>query len=186
MTEYGVQSAGLHEAIHVGRLNKTRTEFLDKADCTDMVLAAVARYVEDNYHGGLGMTFPGLGLEMFVQVKPLSEKANSDGVVCDELDSTGRRGLMAKYRKKPVEIEAIRYDGNNHEEVYAFTGEQFFAIEPEDRADDPDLTAEVYDKLHSTWVGVKDGQWIICGVQGEYYPCDPDVFAATYEAVSDD
>lgn len=30
-------------------------------------------------------------------------------------------------------------------------------------------------------VHVSDGDWIICGVAGEYYPCKPDIFAKTYE-----
>ena len=29
------------------------------------------------------------------------------------------------------------------------------------------------------------GDWIICGVHGEFYPCKPDIFAATYEAVEE-
>jgi hypothetical protein len=64
-----------------------------------------------------------------------------------------------------------------------FTSGSFGAVHPDDRGDDPDVIAEVFDVLHSTWVGVKNGQWVIRGVQGEFYPCDPDVFAATYEGV---
>lgn len=47
--------------------------------------------------------------------------------------------------------------------------------------DDPDATATVFDKLHSTWVLVFDGRWIIKGVKGEFYPCADDVFRETYE-----
>lgn len=88
-----------------------------------------------------------------------------------------------RFRKKPVEVEAIQFDGSNFLAVETFTSGRFHDVLPEDRLDDPDITAEVWDELHSTWVGVKDGQWIIRGVQGEFYPCDADVFAATYEAV---
>jgi hypothetical protein len=92
-----------------------------------------------------------------------------------------------KYRKKPVVIEAVQFDGNNIEELQEFcmvNAPSFFqAVDEEDRDDDPEITAQVWDKLHSTWVGVKDGQWIIKGIQGEFYPCDPDVFEATYEKV---
>lgn len=92
-----------------------------------------------------------------------------------------------RYRKKPVEVEAVQFTGDNWNEVAALTGGREFAeVHPEDWRDDPDIVAEVYDKLHSTWVGVKVGQWIIRGVQGEFYPCDPDVFEATYEAVTDE
>ena len=48
-----------------------------------------------------------------------------------------------------------------------------------------DVVAAIYDKLHDTWVGVKKGQWIICGVKGEFYPCDDETFRETYEKIDD-
>ena len=90
------------------------------------------------------------------------------------------------FRKKPVTIQAIQWDGTNVEAVQAFAGAYFNDIDPADRAEDPARTAEVYDILHSTWVGVYDGQWIVRGVKGEFYPIAPDVLAETYDAVSDD
>lgn len=93
---------------------------------------------------------------------------------------------MPKFRKKPVVVEAVLFGGENEREVQLFTGPcQFYIIDPEDRTDDPDCIATVYDKLHSTWVGVKAGQWVIRGVKGEFYPCDAEVLAETYELVSD-
>lgn len=89
---------------------------------------------------------------------------------------------MPLFRKKPVVIEAVQWTGSNLEEVQALTGPaNFYAVEADDRRDDPDITAEVWDKLHSTWVGVKDGQSVIRGVKGEFYPIDADVLAETYE-----
>jgi hypothetical protein len=93
---------------------------------------------------------------------------------------------MAKYRKRPVIVEAIQFDGKNFEELRKFTAKNFGIVAPIDAIDDPDIVAEVWDKLHSTWVGVKKDQWIIKGVQGEFYPCDPAVFEATYEKVIDE
>jgi len=94
---------------------------------------------------------------------------------------------VTRWRKRPVEVEAIRWTGGNRAEVSEFAGGAYFDIvPPEDRAEDPDQTAEVYDKLHGTWVHVYDGQWIIRGVKGELYPCADDVFAATYEAAETD
>lgn len=55
--KYGVQAAAFHEAIHIGRIDKAGTQFLDKEDATDMVLAAVAQYVRQNFGGGLTMDF---------------------------------------------------------------------------------------------------------------------------------
>jgi hypothetical protein len=74
-SEFGVQSAPFHQCIHVGRVNKARTEFLEKVDGTDMVLFAVARYVLDNFaHGdgsaGMQTTFDKAGLRLRVQVEP--------------------------------------------------------------------------------------------------------------------
>lgn len=45
-------------------------------------------------------------------------------------------------------------------------------------------SAVIRDRLHGTWVNVRTGDWIIKGVQGEFYPCRDDIFAATYEAVT--
>jgi hypothetical protein len=91
---------------------------------------------------------------------------------------------VVKLRKKPVEVEAIEWTGNNEGELVEFTGRRFMAVDPEDRGDDPEITGSVMDDLHSTWVGVKTGQWVIRGVKGEFYPCDPEVLAETYEVLS--
>lgn len=89
-----------------------------------------------------------------------------------------------KFRKKPVEIEAVQWTGHNADEVEAFAPGKWWTVEPEDAVEDPDITAEVYDELHSTWVGMKTGQWVIRGVKGEFYPIAEDVLAETYERVS--
>jgi hypothetical protein len=89
----------------------------------------------------------------------------------------------AQYRKRPIVIEAVQWTGDNFGEVDAFAGGNFLITDGEDRAnsEDPESTATFYDRLHSTRVLVYDGDWIINGIQGEFYPCRPDVFAATYE-----
>lgn len=89
--------------------------------------------------------------------------------------------MAQRFRKRPVVIQAVRFTDENYEELDEFTGHNFGSVHPDDRDEDPEIIAEVWDKLHSTWVGVKRGQWIIRGVQGEFYPCDADVFEATYE-----
>lgn len=82
---------------------------------------------------------------------------------------------MPQLRKKPVVISAIQWDGANVDEVLALTltkgsvrrhGQHGLAIDTLEGT----MTADRYD-------------WIICGVKGELYPCKPDIFAATYEAV---
>ena len=85
---------------------------------------------------------------------------------------------MAKFRKKPVVIDAVRWAGNNALEV-----EAFLAIGP--------YAAAGYVKGGYVDIGTLEGlmvasigDWIIKGVKGEFYPCKPDIFAATYEPVS--
>lgn len=82
------------------------------------------------------------------------------------------------YRKKPVVVEAIRWSGTNIEEVEHFCDDLF-------RVDRTGPGAKVYDVLHSSWVKVKTGQWIIRGVKGEFYPCDHEVMQETYDAVDE-
>lgn len=92
-----------------------------------------------------------------------------------------------KYQKKPVVVEAIQYTGDNLEEVQEFATVEkpsfFQEIAEEDRSDDPEQIAEVWDKLHGTWVGVYLNDWIIKGIKGEFYPCNSEVFSETYEEV---
>jgi len=85
-----------------------------------------------------------------------------------------------KFRTKQFEIEAVQFTGKNPEEVSEFTNGKFHLVFPvTDETDE--IVAVVFDKLHDTNVGVKAGQWIIRGMKGEYYPCDPEVFEAKYE-----
>lgn len=90
---------------------------------------------------------------------------------------------VTRFRKKPVEVSALQWDGENVEEVRDFTEGRFDALDELDRknCDDPEATAQVFDVLHSTWVLVQTGDWIIKGIQGEFYPCRSDVFDATYD-----
>lgn len=91
---------------------------------------------------------------------------------------------MSTYRKRPVVVEAIQWTGRNEQELRDWTGGKFETIPYTDRVD-PEINAEVYDKLHSTWVGVKTGQSVLRGVRGEFYPIDESVLAETYELVAD-
>lgn len=96
-----------------------------------------------------------------------------------------------KFRKKPVVIDALQWTGSNLAELKEFTGDRFRTVEsqiapgeyPSRQQVADDITGQVLDVLHDTWVGVKTGQWVIRGVQGEYYPIDPEVLASTYDRV---
>lgn len=82
-----------------------------------------------------------------------------------------------KYRKRPIVVEAHYWDGTDEclYEMRTWTVEWFR------RADAGIYTAEVYDKLHDTWVKLCTGDYVIQGLAGEFYPCEKAVFDATYE-----
>jgi hypothetical protein len=87
------------------------------------------------------------------------------------------------YRKKPVEIQAIQFTGYNATEIAEFVGEQFSGYHIV-----YDQTAEYGEEYTiETLEGdmtVRPNDWIIRGVQGEFYPCKPDIFEATYDEVT--
>ena len=88
-----------------------------------------------------------------------------------------------KFRKKPIVIEA----------------EQFFITEPLPFRGHHVVqfgcdcgTTGACSRCNRFWVDtlegplvVSDGDWIIKGIKGEFYPCKPDIFAATYEPVEE-
>ena len=90
---------------------------------------------------------------------------------------------VRRFRKRPVEIEAVQWTGDNWYYLREWTDNKFDVLYPDDRDEDPEATAQVFDELHSTWVLVYDNDWIIRGVKGEFYPCRDGVFRETYEEV---
>lgn len=82
--------------------------------------------------------------------------------------------FVSKFRKKPVVIEAVQFTGENKDEIVEFTGD-LVGIENEDG------TLGIITLEGS--LRASPGDWIIKGVKGEFYPCKPDIFAATYDAV---
>ena len=77
-----------------------------------------------------------------------------------------------KFRKKPVVIEAVHWEGNNLSEIQQFYKSENILVGDQIRI----VT------LEGTMVADK-GDWIVKGVKGEFYPCKPDIFEATYEQV---
>ena len=90
-----------------------------------------------------------------------------------------------KYKKKPVIIDAIQFNGLNLEEIKEFVGDKL-----------------VYDIIDTAWqvgkgrphilmkiktlegdMNVSEKDYIISGINGEFYPCKPDIFYKTYEEV---
>lgn len=91
-----------------------------------------------------------------------------------------------KFRKKPVVIEAVQWTGLNLEEIKEFVDDDSLYYSIVDTAWEVGKGAPyVIMKIH-TLEGDHDvfiGDWIIKGVQGEFYPCKPDIFKITYECV---
>lgn len=87
------------------------------------------------------------------------------------------RTAHLQYRKKPVVIQAIQWDGANVDEVLDFISTKGSA-----RRSTIDNSRIYIDTLEGEMTASKD-DWIIQGVKGEFYPCKPDIFEATYEKV---
>lgn len=91
--------------------------------------------------------------------------------------------MIKKYRKKPVVIEAIQFTGDNWREVADWIN---------------NINPEQYTTLHFakngriTGIIIKTpegemltsiGDYVIKGINGEFYPCKPDIFEKTYECI---
>jgi len=89
-----------------------------------------------------------------------------------------------RYRKKPVEVEAMQWTGDNEADIQAWAGpDNFYELDPEDRNDDPETTAAVRVAANgNTELCVLTGEWILRDKSG-FYPCNAERFAETYEAV---
>jgi len=88
-----------------------------------------------------------------------------------------------KFRKKPVVIEA-RQTGLDYDDdlsILAWCGGH---VPHPDALDGTDYLFSIFTLEGELWVS--SGDWIICGVKGEFYHCNTDIFDATYEACAPD
>jgi len=91
---------------------------------------------------------------------------------------------MPKFRKIPVVIEAVQWNGQNLKEIIDFTGlnetaqkwdwEEFEQVVKQDGL-------KIFTLEGTMMANV--GDYVIRGVQGEFYPCKPEIFKQTYEQV---
>ena len=94
---------------------------------------------------------------------------------------------MTQYRKKPVVIDAMRFEYTKEgvEELRSFclgrVGRVSKARHPEAKAEAEIATLEDGSGELRVKHIATEGDWIIKGVAGEFYPCKPDIFEATYE-----
>ena len=84
--------------------------------------------------------------------------------------------MIKKYKKKPVVIEALVWEGHNEVEMREFMkeGRDFYI-------DDEIMYIITLEGAHKADIN----DYIIKGIKGEFYPCKPDIFELTYEKVKD-
>ena len=94
---------------------------------------------------------------------------------------------IKQYRKKPIIIEALQWDGSRHRPMWDFlenkpsscmesSGENFYIDHSQV---DGGLIIKTLEGEHIASIG----DFIIKGINGEFYPCKPDIFEKTYEEV---
>lgn len=96
---------------------------------------------------------------------------------------------VARFRKKPVVISAVQFQGRRDaQEVLEFFGHDFprtasgaGIVIGDDTSGEPRVLIQTLEGV----MRADPGDWIIRGVSGEYYPCKPDIFDATYERVEE-
>lgn len=84
---------------------------------------------------------------------------------------------MAKYRKKPVVVEAVQWNGDNYDEIVEFTKADIFQV---------DNTNIIIIKTLGGLIKCSLGDYIIKDAPGEFYLCNYDIFERTYEEVDED
>lgn len=93
---------------------------------------------------------------------------------------------MPQFRKKPVVIEAVQFEwqpGRGVPDIPGVKFERWTVVKTPDGLKDAPIVESAYIMSLEGKLHVTRGDWIITGVQGERYPCKPDVFALTYEPV---
>ena len=81
--------------------------------------------------------------------------------------------MIKYYKKKPVIVAAVKWNGNNLQEVNTFTDNKAMIKN----------NILIIPTLEGT-MATEVGSYIIKGVKGEYYPCREDIFDDTYEEVN--
>ena len=80
--------------------------------------------------------------------------------------------MIKQYKKKPVTVSAVKWDGTNLQEILSFTNNK--AMMKSNTLIIPTLEGTMAAEI---------GSYIIRGIKGEYYPCRGDIFEDTYEEV---
>ena len=87
--------------------------------------------------------------------------------------------MPKKYVKKPLVVEALKWDGSNRSEVFDFCSLSHVTYEY--GSSTPKLVIQTLEGPMTASVG----DYIIKGIKGEFYACKPDVFKLTYDSVEE-
>ena len=84
-----------------------------------------------------------------------------------------------KFKKKPVIIEAVQWTGDNLGEILEFVNH--YDVRMTSHESEGAQKEELFINTLEGSMHASEGDWIIKGVHGEFYPCKPDIFEETYE-----
>lgn len=100
--------------------------------------------------------------------------------------------LVKKYRKKPLIIEAIQFNCLNFDDIELFinpNNDENNIILTYDNSEEeidglkPDILSKIFiETLEGTMIAI-DGDYIIKGINSEFYPCKKEIFEKTYDLV---
>lgn len=100
------------------------------------------------------------------------------------MDKKNTDRMIQKFRKKPVVIEAVQWTGKNFDDISHFTGDWHGHKKAHEDAEEGAIkSGSIYIRTLEGVMMASSGDWIIKGIAGEFYPCKPDIFEQTYEAV---
>lgn len=121
------------------------------------------------------------GIDYYMSEMTPIELPSDEDIIAKSKQEPDNQITMAQYRKKPVIIEAIQFNRNNWNEILEFTNNTAHTILIEKRMDGKCTC--IIPTLEGEHIA-NEGDYIIKGVKGEYYPCKQDIFEMTYEQVN--
>jgi len=90
---------------------------------------------------------------------------------------------MGKYKKKPIVIEAIQWKGGRYQVLEEFCGKNWARADAVDEVGpEDDENVVIWNTKEKQWLNLPINHWLIRGISGELYPCDPDIFVNTYDS----
>jgi hypothetical protein len=86
-----------------------------------------------------------------------------------------------KVRKKPVVVDAILWMGGDYSCLDEFCGRNWTRADAVDMSYEDQEQVVLWNTKERQYLHCPTGHWVIRGIDGELYPCSPDVFDRTYE-----